>query len=251
MSAPWHRPACSTPAHRAHHRRPALRWRCDGRRLRHRGPDHRAGRRARRRHRGHSQRDRRRPGGRRVRDDLPVPARSSIGEQPQLRRGTRHPQRCRRPTVATGDGVRLHRRGRPSPDRRQRIPAHRHVRGNARSGTPARHPGTELHRRRPALRRRNRSGRLCHRGPGRRSRWRSSERRRARSSTSPWSAPTADGFATVFDCAAAVPTASNVNYTTGRDIPNNTISKLSPSGTVCIYTDAAAHLLVDVNGYAS
>ena len=61
----------------------------------------------------------------------------------------------------------------------------------------------------------------------------------------------ADGFATVFDSAAAVPTASNVNYTTGRDIPNNTISKLSPSGTVCIYTDAAAHLLVDVNGYAS
>ncbi len=61
----------------------------------------------------------------------------------------------------------------------------------------------------------------------------------------------ADGFATVFDCATAVPTASNVNYTTGRDIPNNTISKLSPSGTVCIFTDAAAHLLVDVNGYAS
>jgi hypothetical protein len=61
----------------------------------------------------------------------------------------------------------------------------------------------------------------------------------------------ADGFATVFDCATAVPTASNVNYTTGRDIPNNTISKLSPSGTVCVFTDAAAHLLVDVNGYAS
>ena len=47
-----------------------------------------------------------------------------------------------------------------------------------------------------------------------------------------------------------MPTASNVNYTNGRDIPNNTITKLSPSGTVCIYTDAAAHLLVDVNGYA-
>ncbi|HEX4982726.1 MAG TPA: fibronectin type III domain-containing protein [Ilumatobacteraceae bacterium] len=60
-----------------------------------------------------------------------------------------------------------------------------------------------------------------------------------------------DGFATVFDCAATVPTASNVNYTTGRDIPNNTVSKLSASGTVCIYTDAAAHLLLDVNGYAS
>jgi hypothetical protein len=61
----------------------------------------------------------------------------------------------------------------------------------------------------------------------------------------------ADGYATVFNCETTVPTASNVNYTTGRDIPNNAISKLSPSGTVCIHTYATAHLLVDVSGYAS
>ena len=50
---------------------------------------------------------------------------------------------------------------------------------------------------------------------------------------------------------ATVPTASNVNYTTGRDIPNNAISQLSPTGSVCIHTHATAHLLVDVNGYAT
>jgi hypothetical protein len=59
------------------------------------------------------------------------------------------------------------------------------------------------------------------------------------------------GFAAVFDCAIAVPTASNINYTTGRDVANNTISKLSPTGTVCVYTSAASHVLVDVNGFAA
>ena len=46
-------------------------------------------------------------------------------------------------------------------------------------------------------------------------------------------------------------TASNINYTTGRDIANNTISKLSPTGTVCVYTSATSHVLVDVNGFAA
>ena len=57
------------------------------------------------------------------------------------------------------------------------------------------------------------------------------------------------GFATVFGCTGAVPTASNLNYSSGQTIANNTIVELSPTGSVCVYTDAAAHLLVDVNGY--
>jgi hypothetical protein len=61
----------------------------------------------------------------------------------------------------------------------------------------------------------------------------------------------ADGYATVFGCATNAPTASNLNYVTGRDIPNNTITQLSPSGSVCIFTYATGHLLVDVGGYAS
>ena len=196
-----------------------------------------------------SQRHRRRSGRRRFRDDLPVPARSSDGEQPQLCGGTRHPQRRRRSTVAAGDGVRLHRRDRPSPDRRQRVPACRHVGGNARSVglLDTRGPSSTV------------DG--LHSGGGPAPAGSVTEVQITGRGGVPHYAtsailnvtivgPQADGFATVFDCAAAVPTASNVNYTTGRDIPNNTVSKLSPSGTVCIYTDAAAHLLVDVNGYA-
>ncbi len=93
------------------------------------------------------------------------------------------------------------------------------------------------------------SGWLRHRGPDRRTRWRPPERNQ-RDPQRHRRRPPRRRVRHRFDCAAVVPTASNVNYTTGRDIPNNTITKLSPSGTVCIYTDAAAHLLVDVNGYA-
>ena len=106
---------------------------------------------------------------------------------------TRHPQRRRRPAVAAGDGVCLHPRVRPSPDRRQRVPPRRYVGGNARSGATARHPGPELHRRRPALRRRTGAGWLRHRGSDHRTRWRPPERNRPRSSMSPSSAPTPTG----------------------------------------------------------
>jgi alpha-tubulin suppressor-like RCC1 family protein len=60
----------------------------------------------------------------------------------------------------------------------------------------------------------------------------------------------AAGYATVYDCTAQPPTASNVNYVAGRDIANNTISKLSAAGTICVYTSATAEVLVDVSGFA-
>ena len=89
---------------------------------------------------------------------------------------TRHPQRRRRPAVAAGDGVCLHLRILPSPDRRQRVPPRRYVGANARSGAAARHPGPELHRRRPAFRRRTGAGWLRLRGSDHRTRWRPPER---------------------------------------------------------------------------
>jgi hypothetical protein len=46
-----------------------------------------------------------------------------------------------------------------------------------------------------------------------------------------------------------VPNSSNLNYTAGTDIANLVISKLGTSGTVCIYSSAATHLIVDVTGY--
>jgi hypothetical protein len=58
-----------------------------------------------------------------------------------------------------------------------------------------------------------------------------------------------DGYLTVYPCGTAVPNSSNLNYTAGTDIANLVISKLGTSGTVCIYSSAATHLIVDVTGY--
>ena len=60
--------------------------------------------------------------------------------------------------------------------------------------------------------------------------------------------PQSDGFATVFPCGGAVPTASNLNYRAGDVVPNAVITDLDDSGKVCVYTFAATHLIVDVNG---
>jgi hypothetical protein len=61
--------------------------------------------------------------------------------------------------------------------------------------------------------------------------------------------PAAAGFASVFPCGTP-PNASNLNYQPGQDIPNAVVAKLSPTGTACIFTSAAADFLIDVNGYA-
>jgi hypothetical protein len=57
------------------------------------------------------------------------------------------------------------------------------------------------------------------------------------------------GFITVFPCDASLPTAANVNYDTNQIIPNAVITKLSPSGTVCIYSHTPTQIIVDANGY--
>lgn len=56
------------------------------------------------------------------------------------------------------------------------------------------------------------------------------------------------GFVTVYPC-GAIPTASNLNYTAAKTVPNAVISKLSAAGTVCLYNSGATHLIVDVAGY--
>jgi hypothetical protein len=56
------------------------------------------------------------------------------------------------------------------------------------------------------------------------------------------------GFATVFPC-GTVPGASSVNYVAGGTVANEVIAKLSPTGSLCVYTSAAADVLVDVVGY--
>ncbi|NNE10871.1 MAG: hypothetical protein HKN41_01345, partial [Ilumatobacter sp.] len=61
--------------------------------------------------------------------------------------------------------------------------------------------------------------------------------------------PGAAGFLTVYPCNAGRPLASNVNYVAGDVVPNVVLAQLSPTGQVCIYSSAASHVVVDVNGY--
>ena len=58
----------------------------------------------------------------------------------------------------------------------------------------------------------------------------------------------APGFATVFPC-GTVPDTSSVNYLAGGTVANEVIAKLSPAGSICVFTSAAANVLVDVAGY--
>ncbi len=60
--------------------------------------------------------------------------------------------------------------------------------------------------------------------------------------------PSAPGFVTVYPCGGAVPQASNVNYVAGQTIANSVTVAVGTSGSVCLFTTAAAHLIVDVNG---
>ena len=58
-----------------------------------------------------------------------------------------------------------------------------------------------------------------------------------------------EGYATVYPCGSARPDASTINYGPGATIANGIIAKVGTDGRVCIYTHAAAHLVVDVDGY--
>ena len=60
--------------------------------------------------------------------------------------------------------------------------------------------------------------------------------------------PSAGGYLTVFPCGTQ-PQASNLNFVTGRNIPNLVMMPVSSSGDVCIFTSAATHILADLNGH--
>ena len=59
------------------------------------------------------------------------------------------------------------------------------------------------------------------------------------------------GFATVYPCGTPRPNTSNINFAAGSTVANAVTSKVGADGAVCLYTDAATHLIVDVNGYYS
>ena len=57
------------------------------------------------------------------------------------------------------------------------------------------------------------------------------------------------GFATVYPCTPEVPGASSLNYAPGVTRPNEVVAKLSPAGSICIFTLADTHVIVDVVGH--
>jgi hypothetical protein len=59
------------------------------------------------------------------------------------------------------------------------------------------------------------------------------------------------GYATVWPCSASQPDASNVNYVPNVDVANGVIAPIGTDGTICVYTFAEAHMLVDINGWFS
>jgi len=51
----------------------------------------------------------------------------------------------------------------------------------------------------------------------------------------------------VYAC-GTVPNASNLNYVAAQAIANTAITTLSPTGSICVYSFATTHLIIDVSG---
>ena len=58
----------------------------------------------------------------------------------------------------------------------------------------------------------------------------------------------ANGFATLYACDQAPPATSSLNYRAGQAIANGVITKVSAQGTVCVFLNQSAHVVLDVFG---
>lgn len=59
----------------------------------------------------------------------------------------------------------------------------------------------------------------------------------------------AAGYLTVYPCGSAVPGAANLTYAPQTTVANSVVAKVGTGGKVCIFTLAAAHVVVDVAGW--
>ena len=59
----------------------------------------------------------------------------------------------------------------------------------------------------------------------------------------------APGFLTVYPCGGPIPNASNLNYGNGATVANLVLMRLGAGGAVCIFSQSATHLIVDVTGF--
>jgi hypothetical protein len=53
----------------------------------------------------------------------------------------------------------------------------------------------------------------------------------------------------VFACGESVPESSNLNFAVGQTVANAVVTGVGSRSSVCVYTSAQAHVIVDVNGY--
>ncbi len=60
--------------------------------------------------------------------------------------------------------------------------------------------------------------------------------------------PEAGGFITVYPCDQPRPVTSNLNYNSGQTIANLVTAKLSATGSVCIFSSATTHVIIDLMG---
>lgn len=56
------------------------------------------------------------------------------------------------------------------------------------------------------------------------------------------------GFFTAYPCGVPRPNSSNLNYLPNQTVPNLVVAKVGDDGSVCVFTKAGAHLVVDVAG---
>ena len=61
--------------------------------------------------------------------------------------------------------------------------------------------------------------------------------------------PSKAGFLTAFPCGTPTPKASTLNFVAGQTIANAVLTKVGSGGKVCVYTNADAHVVVDVGGW--
>ncbi len=61
--------------------------------------------------------------------------------------------------------------------------------------------------------------------------------------------PAAQGFIAAYPCDVQRPGSSSLNHRAGQTIANNATIRLSPRGTICVYTHRATDLIVDITGF--
>lgn len=61
--------------------------------------------------------------------------------------------------------------------------------------------------------------------------------------------PLGSGFATVWPCGVDRPLASNLNFVKSQIVANNVIAPIGANGSVCLFSNKAAHMIVDISGW--